>query len=96
MADQLEQVRPLDRVASSENKYRDSQCGNLVDQALSLGRAEFHGMSIRLRRSSAMDARQVAGLRNFPNGDEWALIEIDRIDLRVHSPIRLREALPAQ
>jgi hypothetical protein len=49
MADQLEQVRPLDRIAPRQYKHRDSQGSNLVDQALSLGRAEFHGMSIRLR-----------------------------------------------
>ena len=35
-----------------------------------------------------MHTRQVAGLRHFPDGDEWALVEINRIDLRVHGPIR--------
>jgi hypothetical protein len=49
-----------------------------------LFRTEFHWIAIRLRGRAAMDAGKVAGLSDFPNGDEWTFIEIDRVDLRVH------------
>jgi hypothetical protein len=35
-----------------------------------------------------MDAGEVARLSDFPNGDEWTFIEIDRVDLRVHESMR--------
>jgi hypothetical protein len=43
-----------------------------------------------------MHTGEVAGLGYFPDGDEWALVEINRIDLRVHGPMRLRKGSVAQ
>ena len=53
-----------------------------------LFRIEFHWIAIRLRRSAAMDAGEVAGLSDFPNSDEWAFAEIDGVDLLVHKAMR--------
>ena len=81
MSDQLEQVRPFDGVASCEHENWNLQDRNLIDQVLAFVRAEFHWVAIRLGGGSTMHTRHVAGLRHFPNGNERALIEIDRIDL---------------
>jgi hypothetical protein len=88
MADQLEQIGPFDRVASREHKNWNLQGRNLIDQVLALSGAEFHGVAIRLGGGAAMYTRQVTGLRNFPDGNERAFVEVDRIDLRVHGPMR--------
>jgi glycerate kinase len=47
-------------------------------------------MAIGLGGSAAMDAGQITSLGHFPDSDERTLVEIDRIDLRVHNPIGLR------
>jgi hypothetical protein len=84
VADQLEEVRAFDWVTPSQHKNGDLQSRNLIDQMFTLFRTEFHWIAIRLRRRAAMDAGEVAGLSDFPNGDEWTFIKIDRVDLRVH------------
>ena len=43
-----------------------------------------------------MHTGEVTGLGHIPDGDEWALVEINRIDLRVHGPMRLRKGSVAQ
>ena len=96
MADQLEQVWPLDPVASRKHKRWSLQRCDLVNLILSLIGAEFHGMPIWLCRGAAMDTGEVAGLGHFPDGDEGSFVEINRIDLRVHGPIRLRRGSFAQ
>jgi hypothetical protein len=48
VTDQLEQIRPLDRVPSCKHKHLDLQRCNLVNQILSLIGVEFHGVPIRL------------------------------------------------
>jgi len=32
-----------------------------------------------------MDASKVACLGHFPDGDEWAFVEVGGVDLRVHA-----------
>jgi hypothetical protein len=49
---------------------------------------EFKWVSIRLGRSAAMHTREVASLGHFPDGDEWAFVKVDGVDLRVHELIR--------
>ena len=39
---------------------------------------------------------EIASLRHLPDGNERLLVEIDRVDLRIHDLIRLRRAFPAQ
>jgi hypothetical protein len=95
-AAQLEQIWPFDRVASREHKNWNLQGRNLIDQALALSGAEFHWVAIRLGGGAAMHTRQVAGLCHFPDGNEWAFVEVDRIDLRVHGLMRLPLRHPAQ
>jgi hypothetical protein len=90
MADQVEQIRALDWIATGEHKDRDLHGRYLINQMLSLICAEFHWVTLRLRRGAAMHARQIARLCHFPNGNEWVHVEIDRIDLRVHSLMRPR------
>jgi hypothetical protein len=41
-------------------------------------------VAIWLRGGTAVYAGEVASLRYFPDGNEWALIKISRVDLRVH------------
>jgi hypothetical protein len=84
MTDQLKQIGALDWVTASQYKNGGPQSRNLIDQMFTLFRTEFHWIAIRLRGRAAMDAGKVAGLSDFPNGDEWTFIEIDRVDLRVH------------
>jgi hypothetical protein len=88
MTDQLKQIGAFDWVTPSQHKNGDPQSGNLIDQMFPLFRTEFHWIAIRLRRGSAMDAGEVARLSDFPNGDEWTFIEIDRVDLLVHESMR--------
>jgi hypothetical protein len=35
-----------------------------------------------------MNTSQVAVLRHFPNFNEWAFIEIDRLDKRIYHPMK--------
>jgi len=90
MADQLKQIGPFDGVASCEYKNRNVQGRNLIDQALALIRAELHWVAIWLGGGATMHTRQVAGLCHFPNSNERAFVEVDRIDLQVHGPMRRR------
>lgn len=89
MAGQLEQVRALDWIASRQHKDRNLHRRNLIDKRLAFVRTEFHGMTFRLGRSAAMDTGQIAGLSHLPDGDEWPLVEVDRVDLRVHESTRM-------
>jgi hypothetical protein len=43
----------------------------LVDQMFALIGPQFHRIAVQLRRSAAMDAREVARLGHFPNGYDW-------------------------
>ena len=88
MADQLEKIGPLNRVASCQHKDWNLQGRDLVDQMLTLVRAEFHGIAVRLGGCAAMHTGQIASLSHFPDGNEWPFVEVDRVDLRVHEPIR--------
>ncbi len=92
VADQLKQIRPLDRIASRENEDRNLHRGNLVDQARALICAQFHRVAVGLRGSAAMHAGQIAGLGYFPDRDERPLVEIDRVELRVHESSRPQAA----
>lgn len=88
MADQLKQIGPLDWVTSSQDENGDLQSRNLIDQMSAFICAEFQWIAIRLSRGAAMDAGEVTGLSHFPDGDEGAFVEIDRVDLRVHRSMR--------
>ena len=90
MADQFKKIGSLNRVASRQHKDRNLQGRDLVDQMFALIRAEFHGAAIRLGGCAAVHTGQVAGLGHFPDGDEWPFVEVDRVDLRVHEPMRQR------
>ena len=56
MADQLKQIRPLDRVASRQHENGNLQSSDLVNQDFALIGAKFHRVAVGLRRSAAMDA----------------------------------------
>ena len=53
--------------------------------------AEFRGAAVRLGGCAAVHAGEVAGLGDFPDGDEWPFIEVGRVDLRVHEPMKRPE-----
>jgi hypothetical protein len=75
MTNQFKEIRPLQRIASGEHKDRNLQVGNLVNQMLPFCSGEFHRMAIWLRGSAAMNTSQIAGLRDFPDRDEWTFVE---------------------
>jgi hypothetical protein len=35
-----------------------------------------------------METGKVACLGYFPDGDEWPFVEVNRVDLRVHEPMK--------
>jgi hypothetical protein len=84
MGDQFEQIRPFDGVTASENEDGNFEVGDLIDELLAFLGREFHGVALRLRGGAAMHAGQIAGLGDFPDGDERALVEIDGVNERVH------------
>jgi len=88
MANQLEKVGSLNRVASCQHKDWDLQGRDLVDQVFTLIYAQLHGIPIRLGGCAAVYTGQIAGLSHFPDGDEWPFVKVDRVDLRVHESIR--------
>jgi hypothetical protein len=96
MSDQFEQVRPLEGISSREHKDRDLQVSNLVNKVLSLCCAEFHRVTLWLSGGTAMNTSQIAGLCHLPDRDEWALVEINCINERVHRPIKPQSRHPAQ
>jgi hypothetical protein len=51
-------------------------------------------MAIRLRGGAAMNTSQIAGLCDFPYRDEWAFVEIDRMNKRIHDPMKPDSAVP--
>ena len=61
--------------AAGECKDRNLQGGDLVDQMLSLLRAEFHRVPLRLSGGLAMDACEIAGLCNLPDRDKGTFVE---------------------
>src|ERR1035437_9157122 len=93
MTDQFKEIRPLQRIAPGEHKDRNLQVGNLVNQMLPFCSGEFHRMAVRLRGGAAMNPSQTAGLRHLPDSNEWAFVEIDRMDERIHDPMKPYRAL---
>jgi len=88
MADQVKKIRPLDRVPSCQHEDRYLQGRNLIYEMFAFIGTEFEWISIRLGGSAAMHTREVASLGHFPDGDEWAFVEVDGVDLRIHRFIR--------
>jgi hypothetical protein len=88
MANQFKQVGALDGIAARQDENRHLQIRDLINEPFSLIGAKFQGVAIRLRGSAAMDASEVARLRDLPNGNKRLLTKIDRVDLRVHGPMR--------
>jgi hypothetical protein len=54
-------------LATGEHKDWNLQGRDLVDQMLTLLRAEFYRVTFRLSGSTAMDTCEIAGLRNLPD-----------------------------
>ena len=70
VADQLEDVLALQRVAAGEDEDGHAHVGDLVDQRLAFGVGQFVGMGDGLGGGAAVLAGQVAGLRDLPDGQE--------------------------
>ena len=90
MRDQFEKVGPLNGVATRQHKDRDLQGCDFIDQMFALIRAQLHGTAVWLSGCAAMDARKVACLGHFPDGDEWPFVEVGGVDLRVHATYETR------
>ena len=76
IADQFEDVRALQRVAAGEDEDGHLHVGDLVDQALAFGGGQLVGVGDGLGGGAAMLAGQVAGLRDFPDGQERSFVEV--------------------
>ena len=63
VAEQLEQVGPLERVATGEDHHRRAgEAGDLLNEGLGFRGAQLARIGLLLRRGTAMLADQVAGL----------------------------------
>ncbi len=76
VADQLEDVRPLQRVAAGQDEDGHMQGGNLVDQRLSFGVGQLVGVGEGLGGGAAVLAGQIAGLRDLPDGQKRGFVII--------------------
>jgi len=88
MANQFEEIRPLDRIAAGQHKDRDFERRDLVNQTLAFFGAQFQRIAVRLCGCAAVDAGEIACLGYFPDRNEWPFVEVDRVDLRIHESIR--------
>ena len=79
MFNQFEQVRPFDGITASEDEDRDLERGDLTDEVLAFCRSEFAGVALELRGSAAVEAGEVAGLGDLPDGEEWTFVEVDGV-----------------
>jgi hypothetical protein len=50
--------------------------------------------AMRLSGSTAMNTSQITGLRDFPDRNGRTFVEIDRIDKRIHDPMKPDSAIP--
>ena len=78
VADQVEQVGPLQRIAAREHHQRLAERADFVQQAVSLFGGQLVRVPLGLGRGPAMHARQVAGLGHFPDHQHRGLIEVHR------------------
>src|SRR5579872_4507037 len=76
MADQIEQVGALERITPGKYHQRVAERADLVQQTITLFRAELARVACLHGGCPAMHAGQVAGLRYFPNDQQWRLIKV--------------------
>jgi hypothetical protein len=50
--------------------------------------AQLQRIAVWLCGCAAVDAGEIACLGHFPDGNEWPFVEVGRVDLRIHEPIR--------
>ncbi len=77
VADQLENILALQRIAAREDEDRNVHVGDLVDQRLAFLVRQFVGVGNRLRGGAAVLAGQIAGLRDFPDGKKRRFVVIN-------------------
>jgi nucleotide-binding universal stress UspA family protein len=70
VADQLEDVFALQRIAAGKHEDRHVHVGDLVDQRLAFGVGQLVGVGDGLGGGAAVLAGQVAGLRDLPDGQK--------------------------
>ena len=76
VADQLEDVLALQRVAAGEDEDGHAHRGDLVDQRLPLGVGQLVGVGDGLGGGAAVLAGQVAGLGDLPDGEEGGFVKV--------------------
>jgi hypothetical protein len=79
VADQIVEIRALQRVAAGENHQGIAEGFDLVEQFETLRGVEFLRMPARLGGCAAVYACQVARLGYFPNHEHRGLVEIHRV-----------------
>lgn len=85
--DQFENVGALDGIAAGEDEDRYLHLCDLVDEPLALRDGELKRVALGLRTGAAVDARQIASLRYFPNHDIRSLRKVDRNLFEIHAAI---------
>src|ERR1022692_3437405 len=78
VADQVVEVRPLERIAARKHHQGLPKRADLVEQAIALFSRQFLRVPLGLSRGPAMYARQIASLGGFPDHQHRGLIEIHR------------------
>jgi hypothetical protein len=78
VADQIVEIRPLQRVAAGEDHQRLAERTDLIQQAETLCGCQLVRVAFGLGGGAAVDAGQVARLRNFPDHQHRALVEVHR------------------
>src|SRR5277367_4752710 len=73
---QIEDVVPLQRIATREDKYGHLHGGNFIDQVLGFGGSQLARVSQRSSGGATVCASQVARLGSFPYGEERTLFEV--------------------
>ena len=87
MADQLEQVGPLQRIAAGQHDHRrPRESRHLIQQGLRLIGRKLPGCGILLRRRPAVLADQVAGHRDLVIEHQRVEVEIGRRVVGVRHP----------
>ncbi len=91
MSNEFKKVGPFNRVTSRQHKYRNVHGRDLVDQIFALIRGQFHGATVRLSGCATVHTGEITCLGHLPDCNEGTFIEVGRVDLRVHEPMRQPE-----
>ena len=77
IADQFEDVFPLQWIAASEDEDGDVHIGDLINKRLAFSVRQFVRMRDGLGGGAAVFAGQITGLRDFPDGKKGGFVKVE-------------------